>query len=347
MHKDPSDAFRFHFGLHVLAWLTAIATFGLIALGALVTSKGAGLAVPDWPNTFGQNMFLYPPSEWKGGVFYEHTHRLAGSLVGLLSILLTALAWKVARPSVRYLATGILVLVVIQGVMGGLRVTQLSLALAIVHGCVAQVFFCLTAAMVLITSRRWAQADDPSAAEQVGGSARALVALILAQLIVGAIMRHYAAGLAIPDFPLAYGKVLPPADQAALAAANAARDVNLGHVTLWQVWVHFIHRVGAVAVAVAVLVLFWRIRRQQVSQLMRPATLLLVLTVIQFTLGAMTVLWRRRPDITSTHVVVGALVLVTSFVIAVRASRRGLAHGLHRPANPTVGTAPMIGPQGA
>src|SRR5215217_5115907 len=83
--------------LHRVALLTAAATFPLIFMGGRVTSRGAGMSVPDWPNTYGYNMFLFPPSKWVGGILYEHTHRLMGTVVGFLSLTLAAWAWGVGR----------------------------------------------------------------------------------------------------------------------------------------------------------------------------------------------------------------------------------------------------------
>src|SRR5215213_8550018 len=147
--------------LHRLALLTAAATFPLIFMGGLVTSHGAGMAVPDWPNTYGYNMFLFPPSQWVGGIFYEHTHRLMGTVVGMLSIALTIAASKLeSRRWVRWLATGVLGAVIFQGVLGGLRVVFVNLDMAIVHACVAQAFFCLACIVAVVTSRRWIEAPD-------------------------------------------------------------------------------------------------------------------------------------------------------------------------------------------
>src|SRR5438046_6490724 len=129
--------------LHAVAFLTAAATFPLIFMGGLVTSHGAGMSVPDWPNSYGYNMFLFPPRLWIGGILYEHTHRLMGTVVGMLSILLTIVAWATEkRLWVRWLATGVLGAVILQGVLGELRVVLLKLNLAIVHACFAQAFFC-------------------------------------------------------------------------------------------------------------------------------------------------------------------------------------------------------------
>src|SRR5438552_2464592 len=103
--------------LHRAAIITCVATFPLIFLGGLVTSHGAGLSVPDWPNAWGYNMFLYPPSKWVGGILYEHTHRLYASFVGVLTIILTAIAWRTdVRPAIRWLVTGSLAMVIVQGI---------------------------------------------------------------------------------------------------------------------------------------------------------------------------------------------------------------------------------------
>src|SRR5687767_1761706 len=202
--------------LHVLALLTAAATFPLIFMGGLVTSHGAGMSVPDWPNSYGYNMFTFPPSQWIGGIFYEHTHRLMGTIVGMLSIALTIWAWRTEpRRWVRWLATGVLGAVVFQGVLGGLRVVMVELDLAIVHACFAQAFFCLAALTAVVTSQWWIEAPDRATSENVAATRRLFtfsaiaVGLIYLQLIVGAVMRHYEAGLAIPDFPTSYGGVLP------------------------------------------------------------------------------------------------------------------------------------------
>src|ERR1700755_2440280 len=118
---------------HRLALLTAVATFPLIFMGGLVTSHGAGMSVPDWPNSYGYNMFTFPPSKWIGGIFYEHTHRLMGTGVGLVLIAMVVIAWKVEkRKWVRWLSAAVLGAVILQGILGGLRVVLVKLDLAIV-----------------------------------------------------------------------------------------------------------------------------------------------------------------------------------------------------------------------
>ncbi|MDB5300473.1 MAG: cytochrome c oxidase assembly protein subunit 15 [Phycisphaerales bacterium] len=350
--------------MHLLALLTAAATFPLIFMGGLVTSHHAGMSVPDWPNSYGYNMFLFPPSRWVGGILYEHTHRLMATVVGMLSIAMVVWAWRAqilglvgignrsveesadprapglqgantgARPTWlttterhRWLALAVLGAVIFQGVLGGLRVVLVQLDLAIVHACVAQAFFCLAAFTAVVTSRWWQEAPDLSA--KPGGRSLVIlgtvtVALVFLQLIAGATMRHYDAGLAIPDLPLAYGKILLPTTADGLAAVNHVRafELNLDPVTLTQLWLHFTHRIGAVLVTVFVVLLAARVLRKHLQPgLVVPATLLLVLLQTQITLGILTVLLRKPADVASSHVAVGALVLVTSFVLTVRAMR--------------------------
>ena len=317
-------------GLHRVALLTAAATFPLIFMGGLVTSHGAGMSVPDWPNSYGYNMFTFPPSLWlskqAGGIFYEHSHRLMGSVVGMLSILLAVWAWRTeSRPWVRWLAAAVLGAVIVQGVLGGMRVILVELDLAVVHACFAQAFFCLAALTVVVTSKWWLEARAaPATADRVTFRlAAGLVAVVYLQLVVGAMMRHYGAGLAIPDLPLAYGKALPPLSAAGLELANESRrwDAGLPGVTLAQVWLHFAHRVGAVSVSAAAVALLVRVARRRRSELFAAAWVLAVLLVAQVTLGVLTVLWRKPADVASLHVAVGALVLVTAFVMAIRSAR--------------------------
>jgi cytochrome c oxidase assembly protein subunit 15 len=263
------------------------------------------------------------------------------------------------RQWVRWLSIATLVAVCIQGVLGGLRVVLVELDLAIVHACFAQAFFCLTALMVAVTSKWWTGAElakgfEVLPAERASAlpasssidtrreyvcpcsdrTARlAIVAVLIIylQLVAGAVMRHYDAGLAIPDLPLAYGQVLPPADAAGLESVNQWRswhpEMNLDRVTLMQVWVHFAHRVGAVLVTVAVLALVVRVLRSRRGErlLVRPAVLLIVLLVAQLTLGVLTVLWQKPADVATLHVAAGALTLVTTFTIAVRTMRLTVA----------------------
>ena len=174
--------------VHRLALTTAVATFVLILFGGLVTNTGSALAVPDWPTTFGYNMFLYPWSQMVGGVFYEHSHRLLGSIVGLLTIALAVAMWR-AGGRLRWLGVVAVAAVVAQGVLGGLRVVLLKDTLAIVHGCLAQAFFALAVAVSLLTSSRHRR--------PVQGIDRVLrtltfvaTALVYLQIVFGALLTH-------------------------------------------------------------------------------------------------------------------------------------------------------------
>ena len=181
-----------------LALVTAGATFPLIFAGGLVTSTDSGLSVPDWPTTFGVNMFLFPWAEMVGKVGIEHGHRLLGSLVGLL--VLSLFAWTMLserRQHLRVLAWVALLAVITQGLFGGFRVTlasepewnKMAVVLAVVHGCTAQGFFCLISAIALIQSERWARrtAAGSSVSTRL---ALAVPALIFTQLVFGAVLRH-------------------------------------------------------------------------------------------------------------------------------------------------------------
>ena len=316
----------------MIAVLTACATFPLIFMGGLVTSHGAGMSVPDWPNSYGYNMFLFPPRFWVGGILYEHTHRLMGSVVGLLSIILAVCAWKwEKRIWVRNLALAVLAAVILQGVLGGLRVVLVKLHLAIIHACFAQAFFCLTALMAMATSRWWIEAAPLNAGKW--RSRLAILGLIATgaiytQLILGALMRHHDAGLAIPDFPASYGHVLPPTNSSELKTVNdwrawSSEPALNSRVTLSQIWLHFAHRVWAVVVAVMVILFVIAATRHESDLVQRPASVLAILLVVQFALGILTVLLRKPADLATAHVAGGALVLVTTFSLTIRAMRLG------------------------
>ena len=292
--------------LHRFATFVAASTVLLIAAGGMVTSTGSGLAVPDWPNTYGWFMFSFPMDKWVGGIFYEHGHRLIASTVGFLTIVLAVWVWRVEpRRWVRRLAAVALAAVVFQGLLGGLTVLLLLPApVSIGHAGLAQVFFCLTLSLAVFTSPGWRAAADPVDDPRLRRLASVTVALVYLQILLGATMRHTGAGLAIPDFPLAFGHVIPPLWSAPIA-------------------VHFAHRAGAVIVAGAILATALHVRRHHRGRrgLPGPAALLVLLVLVQATLGALVVLSRLQPVLNTAHVVNGALVLGTALVLALRAFR--------------------------
>jgi len=294
--------------MHRFAQVVAGCTVLLILAGSFVTSTESGLSVPDWPTTYGWNMFTFPPSKWVGGIFYEHAHRLIASSVGFLTIILAVwLARREDRRWMKWLGAGALGAVIAQGVLGGITVLFfLPAAISTAHAALAEIFFCLVVAIALFTSPGWrnATANDVVDDSALRSLATATTALVFAQILVGATMRHTGAGLAIPDFPLMFGRLWPPYWDAKIA-------------------VHFAHRAGAVVVATAILLTAIRTygRHRQRRELVRPAFLLIALAAAQVTLGALTVLSRRDVIINSLHVVGGALVLTTSLVLTLRSWR--------------------------
>ena len=173
---------------HRLAVLTAAATGVLIVFGGLVTNTGAALAVPDWPTTFGHNMFMFPWSQMVGGVFYEHSHRLLGSVVGLLTVALAVALWP-RGGRLRTLGIIAVLAVIAQGVVGGLRVVLLTDGLAMVHGPLAQGFFALVVAIALITSERMAK-PAPALDGGTRGLTLAAALLVYVQIVFGALLTH-------------------------------------------------------------------------------------------------------------------------------------------------------------
>src|SRR6266511_3600724 len=150
-----------HPWLDRFAWLTAAATFLLLGLGGLVTSHEAGLAVPDWPTTYGYNMFLFPMHLWQSNIFYEHTHRLLASFVGLLTTILAVWLWlREPRSWLRWLGAGAFFAILLQGLLGGLRVTLLKDEIGIFHATLAQCFFVLVTLIALFSSGAAAKFAD-------------------------------------------------------------------------------------------------------------------------------------------------------------------------------------------
>ncbi|MCI0748825.1 MAG: COX15/CtaA family protein [Verrucomicrobia subdivision 3 bacterium] len=361
--------------LHRLAVLTATATLFLICVGGLVTSHGVGMSVPDWPTTYGYNMFAFPFSKWIGGVFYEHSHRLVASVVGLVTAILASWIWvRATAGAARWLgltgivatlglmgvrtqtmfvalavvAFGVIVFcalrlgkdprpirwwamiafcaVLIQGVLGGLRVTQLKDELGILHATLAQLFFVLVGALAVTTSRRWSE-SKLSIYDTGGLRYFYLLAtgMILLQLIIGASMRHQHAGLAIPDFPLAYGRLWPATDPASIAHYNQLRveSVALNEITASSVILQMIHRITALLICLAIggaLVRTWR-RFGWESGFTKGVVAWGSLILVQAGLGAATIWTNKAADIATAHVALGALSLITGSILVLWAFR--------------------------
>lgn len=310
--------------LHYFAVFTACCTLFLIVAGGLVTSTGSGLAVPDWPLSYGQVM---PPMV--GGIFYEHGHRMIATFVGFLTTVLAIWLWrKEDRQWVRVLGIIALCAVIAQGLLGGLTVIfLLPTAVSVSHATLAQTFFGIVASIALFTSKWWRSEHSFFVEEQ---KKRVLVKLsvlttlaVYVQLILGALMRHTFSGMAVPDFPLAYGQLFPSLSPESLQSYNSYliyNDIRLaadGAITGGQIFIHVLHR--AWAIVVLTMVLWTSIRLQKISQaskrLSRFSLLLISLVIVQITLGAWTVLSRKAVDVTTAHVATGALLLVVCVVV--------------------------------
>ncbi|MFP4222924.1 MAG: COX15/CtaA family protein [Phycisphaeraceae bacterium] len=260
MSQDASPNPTYHPWLHYYAIVLVLATFALIGIGGNVTSLGAGMAVPDGWTSFGHFLWSTPLEKWyyDVGTFWEHSHRLVGSVVGLLTIGLTTWLWigpitrslhrsaellgltefKLwrhaetfrIRPWLRWLGIGAFVLVCVQGALGAIRVEEDSLALAAIHGVVGQVFFVLVVLAAVATGQTWLSRRSPEQRQRnrqrfplLRHLSVALVAVVVVQLVLGAAVRHMQADRAIPDFPANYGSLVPPMTQQAIDQAIAER----------------------------------------------------------------------------------------------------------------------------
>jgi len=287
-------------GLNRFAILVACATFFLIIAGALVTSNDAGLATSDWPLSNGQ---VFP--KMVGNLFWEHGHRLVATTVGILTIVLLVYVLRVEKRSwVRKLGVFALLAVIAQGLLGGLTVKlMLPLAVSAAHATLAQLFFCTTVSLAVFTSRSWIEAPALPAEEKGAFPLRylctaALVTIFL-QLIIGATLRHSA-----------------PWDQ------DLPTDLVLTHIG------------GALAVTIALGIAATTTLRRHKGEtfLTRPATLALVLLVVQLFLGLAAYMARLASpndpqplnpmiSITVAHVACGALVFATTIVLTLRVYR--------------------------
>jgi cytochrome c oxidase assembly protein subunit 15 len=294
------------------------ATFPLIWVGGLVTTNDAGMAVPDWPNTYGYNLFLYPWQTWIYGpweLFIEHGHRLLGSLVGMLAIAMVVASWWCgATRAARWASVLLLAGVIGQGVLGGMRVIEDQVRLAKIHGCFGPLVFALAVAVAAITSRRWRQTTRERSAIllKIERLAAATTLLAYVQLVLGSQLRHLAA------------------------------DARPGDFRIWLVF----HLVCAALLLVQIMALAVATvgTHRHERWLIRPAMGLVTLVCLQLGLGAATwvtkygwpgwmgsfdwaagytVLANGRPQawITTAHVAIGSLILVTSLLTTLRAWR--------------------------
>ncbi len=312
--------------LHWFALFTAVSTLLLIALGGLVTSHEAGMSVPDWPTTYGYNMFLFPVRLWTGGIFYEHTHRLMASGVGVLTIVLAVCLWlKDSRAWVKPLGAAAVLVVSMQGVLGGLRVVLSKDQIGVFHAAFAQFFLLMLCSIALFTSKWWMTLEPQKSGIRSNAGWRwvylAVTLFIFAQLLVGATMRHQHAGLAIQDFPLAYGKLWPATDAQSIESYNNHRvnvmDANA--ITAFQVILQMTHRIMAYSIFLIVASVAWFSRKTFGARNPLAAISLgwFFLLMTQVLLGAATIWSNKAADIATAHVVVGAISLATGAVLTI------------------------------
>ena len=323
-------------GPRFLSKLLCFATLLLITAGGIVTTKNVGLAVPDWPTSYGHSMWALPWSMWKGGVLYEHTHRVIASLVGLMSLILAVWLNRIEpRRWVRILAAGALVMVIAQGLLGALTVRLLlPLAVSVSHATMAQIFLVVTIITAYALSRerdQRGQVVEDSADTRKAIWVWAFVSLVIVQLLLGAVMRHgmkHKGGVAIPDFPTAGSAWFPSFDQSMLDAVIDLRDDLVwergadidAEVTMADVLVHYLHRIGAALVLIGSLCLTVLLARHGPPNRKIGATLgwLNLALAAQVGLGITTVLTQRGEIFATSHVALGATVLGLATLLAMR-----------------------------
>lgn len=301
--------------LAVFATFGAVWVFVLLALGAFTTSIGAGMAFPDWPLSNGS----VNPKGWLTDIamFAEHSHRLSGTTMGLIAIGLAVWLHRTeSRRWLRRLGWWGLAIVIVQGLIGGKRVLldathlpgfEMSLGqmLRVPHGVLAQLYVCVLIAIAISCSKAWIERAAP-VSPTLKKAALLCTALLLVQLTIAVFMRHNAAGLAIPFFPYstAHHELLPP-------------EWN------FRVVLQFAHRVMALVLAIALPILVVLVRRERAASLpMRfTASAIFSLLVLQIFLGAQIIWTYRRADSTTAHVIVGALLLASTFWLTWSAHR--------------------------
>ena len=316
---------RQNHGLRRYSRVVAGCTLLLIFAGGLVTSTGSGLAVPDWPLSYGQLM-----PRMVGGILYEHGHRMIAGTVALMMAALCFWTWRVEpRRWVRNLAFIAMGSVLAQALLGGLTVIfLLPPAISSAHAGLAEIFLCLTVTLATAFSHGWLNAPPRTTAGTAFPVPLPVLAvfttgLMFLQVMIGAWMRHIGAGLAIPDFPTAFGGLIPTTFTGPIA-------------------IHFAHRVGALCVAVTVIGLCTQVLRRCRADawLARPAVLLLTMLGVQVTLGA-TAIWTKLSVLpTTAHVMIGGATVAVSALLTLRLWRRFRLPAAERVPAGTPATAP-------
>lgn len=313
-------------GLRRFSKILVGATLFLIFMGSLVTSSGSGLSVPDWPNSYGHFMFSFPVSQWVGGIFYEHSHRLVASTVGFLTLVMMFWVLKTERRSwMRKLSIFCLAAVVMQGLLGGITVLFfLPTFVSVLHAVLAQTFFILTIVMAYGFSRERyfrERSVEAQGRQPFFKVAVFLTIMVYGQLIMGALMRHTGSGLAVPDFPTMAGSFFPTFNRQMLIWINSWRfDHHLDPVTLSQVVIHLCHRLGALLVLVLSAYLTAATRKSADKIFFYGAIFINFLVLSQLLLGIFTLWSERQLYITSLHVVTGAALLGLCVILTLRSA---------------------------
>jgi cytochrome c oxidase assembly protein subunit 15 len=302
---NPTNTGVYQPGLHRYAFITAACTFVLLLAGALVTSTGSSLAVPDWPLSFGQ---FFP--EMRGGVLFEHGHRMVAGTVALLMTGLAIYTQLVEKRSwVKKLAWSALGAVLLQAVLGGVTVLlHLPTQVSVAHAGLAQIFFCLIISLALVTSKGWIEEESERispVSEPIQKTALAITILIYFQILVGAVTRHSGFGLAIPDWPLSNGQLLP-------ADWSAAVILQFSHT-----------RLGAGLVLILVSFFSFKVCREytQEKTIFWPAAAAGLLVWVQCFLGILVVATEKSIIPTSVHVITGAALLASMLVLTLNSFR--------------------------
>ena len=301
-----------------LSGFLVFSTFFLIFAGAMVTSTDSGLAVPDWPLSYGK---LFPPMV--AGIFYEHGHRMVATFVGLLTILLVVCVhiWDKARFA-RYLSLGALALVIFQGLLGGLTVyLQLPVWVSVFHTFCAQLFLLTTLFIWFFYKEKAVPVSvcvDNEKLRKVLTGNRILLLIVYIQNIMGALVRHTHSALAYPDFPLFAGKIWPHFDEATLEKVHQiAFEKAHPYVEVWQMVLQSSHRIIALIVTA---VLIWSASKTLVLLGQDKGVCRLVQGIggalfCQIALGIYTIVTETAPLIASFHMLGGALLLAWVWVL--------------------------------
>ena len=311
---ESYKAFLFYFCIFALGWITL-----LLYAGGMTTSIKAGMAFLDWPLSNGS----VNPEGWltESDKMAEHSHRLLGMKIGFLSIGLFIWTYlREERSWVRMLARVLLLFVVLQGLLGGARVRfdQLNImsdhnliaqSFAVAHACGAMIVLGLLVAITLASSRRWIEGGNSFGAIPTGVKRWGVIATttIFLQVLVGAIMRHADAGLAIAKFPLASTNSLLP--------------------DYWNfdVGIHFAHRVGAVVVTIVLCIFMGKVWGSSTAKraLGYGATLIALTLGVQVYLGALTIWTVKNPYAATAHHLVGAFLLASTWGLTFLAHHSG------------------------